>query len=248
MPFLWRSDNSTEFDPNGFQIPRQMHFLWGFLGDHGPLPDREQENFNQWNELNPDWQMNIQTPDGVAPVVSNHDHRNIYQQMSTAIQRCDLARPLLLEQYGGVYSDLDVQPFRDLDWLCGLFPNARVLLIEEVTLSRASSIRRGNRYPIRQGNPERRLRVGNFWMASTPGHPFWRDVMDLVEQRRHLEVENDYDVIYTTGPDVISEAYHNTLHKYDDVLLVPRRTARRFFRHRTHGSWRVEQTGQRWVA
>ncbi len=248
MPFLWRSDKPNDFDPNGFQIPKHLHYLWGFLGDDGPLPGREQANFDRWTELNPDWQTSIQTPASVNPVVESHPRRELYASLPTAIQRCDLARPLLLQKYGGIYSDLDVEPFRDLNWLCGLFPHAKVLLIEEVTLTKASSVRRGNRFSIRNGTPERRLRVGNFWMASVPGHPFWSDVLDMVKQRSHLGVQNDYDVIYTTGPDVISEVYHQTLNKYDDVVLVPRRTARRFFRHRTHGSWRVEETGDRWVA
>lgn len=248
MPFLWRSDRARSFDPNGSPIPKHLHFLWGFLGDDGPLAEREQKNHELWRSLNPDWQLNIQSPTSVSPVVQNHEFEHLYSGLPTAIQRCDLARPLLLEKFGGVYSDLDVHPYRDLDWLCGLFPHANVLLVEEVTLSRGSSVRRGNRFSIRNGQPELRLRVANFWMASVAGHPFWREVMELVEERSDLAIQHDYDVIYTTGPDIISEVYHRTFQKYDDLALVPRATARRFFRHRTHGSWRVTQTGQRWAA
>lgn len=149
--------------------------------------------------------MTIQTPDSIYPIVDEHPHRQLFGELPTAIQRCDQARALLLEEFGSIYSDLDVQPFRSLDWLCGLFPHARVLLIEEVTFSRRSSIRRRNRYPIREGNPEIRLRVGNFWMASAPGHLLWRDVPEMIEERSHLTVTHDYDVIFTTGPDIISE-------------------------------------------
>jgi mannosyltransferase OCH1-like enzyme len=248
MPFLWRSDRDRSFAPERSPIPRNLHFLWGFLGDNGPLAAREQHNFDLWRGMNPDWQMTVQSPETLSAVVNNHPRQELYEAFPTAIQRCDLARPMLLEKYGGVYSDLDVRPYRDLDWLCGLFPHARVLLVEEVTLSRGSSVRRGNRFAIRNGRPELRLRVANFWMASVAGHPFWRDVMDLVEERSHLAVRHDYDVIYTTGPDVISEVYDRTHQKYRDVALVPRATARRFFRHRTHGSWRVQKTGKRWAA
>ena len=248
MPFPWLSEKPRALDFKGSPIPKHLHFLWGFLGDNGPLANREQRNFDLWRRFNPDWQMTVQTPQTVDPVVMHHPHRKIYQRLPTAIQRCDLARPLLLEKYGGIYSDLDVHPYRDLDWLCGLYPHANVLLIEEVTLTRGSSVRRGNRFAIRQGQPELRLRVANFWMASVAGHPFWQEVMELVEERSHLAIQHDYDVIYTTGPDVISEVYHRTFQKYDDLALVPRAIARRFFRHRTHGSWRVQQTGQRWAA
>ena len=147
MPHLWRLDNSKSIGPGNFRIPKRLHFLWGFLGDDGSLADREQKNFDRWKMLNPQWQMTVQSPKSVLPVVNNHDRQKLYHGVPTAIQRCDLARPLLLEKYGGVYSDLDVQPFRSLDWLCGLFPTANVILVEEVTLTRASSRRRGNRFP-----------------------------------------------------------------------------------------------------
>lgn len=252
MTFLWKSKNRSVGNNAAFQIPRQVHFLWGFLGDTGPLPKREQRNFELWQQLNPNWQCQIQHPAVIEEVLEGRGkedpHSFIYKELPTAIQRCDVARPLLLQEHGGIYSDLDVHPNLDMDWLCGLFPKAKVLLVEEVTLSKASSIRRGNRFPIRQGNPELRLRVANFWMASAPGHPFWDDVMELIEKRRHLEIKNDYDVIFTTGPDIITEVYHQKAARYDDVALIPRKIARRFFRHRTHGSWRTEGKDVSWVA
>ncbi|MGI9519887.1 MAG: glycosyltransferase family 32 protein [Pirellulaceae bacterium] len=248
MAFIWKSPKSDQPEPVRFAIPKNIHFLWGFLGDDGPLHPREHRNHESWQDLNPQWDCRIHSPSSIDSLLQPGPHTDLYRDLPAAIQRCDVARPLLLNQFGGIYSDLDVDPFRDMDWLCGLFPKARVLLIEEVTLSRASSVRRGNRFPIRQGRPELRLRVANFWMASVPGHPFWQDVLDLIHKRRELEIRNDYDVIYTTGPDIISEVYHQTWEKYDDVALVPRRTARRFFRHRTHGSWRMEGKNQRWAA
>ncbi len=239
MPFLWRPDRPNRDKAAGCAIPRHMHFLWQFLGDGADLPPRELDNYRRWHELNPDWKSTIQTPNSIDEIIPGQSTRSLYEKLKTPIQRCDLARPILLQQHGGIYTDLDVEPFRDMDWLYSLFPHANVLLIEEVTLTKASSIRRGKRFSIRQGNPELRLRVGNFWMASVAGHPFWDDVIALIEQRKQLPIQYDYDVIYTTGPDIISEVYHQVVEKYDDVVLVPRKTARRFFRHRTHGSWRM---------
>lgn len=244
MALLWKPIPPRTRASATFAIPRQMHFLWGFLGDEALLPPRERSNLSSWEALNGDWTHTVHTPSLVDQHL-NPKARSLYHRLQTPIQRCDVARPILLNSVGGVYSDLDVQPFRDLNWLCGLYPHARVLLIEEVTLSPASSRRRGNRFPIRKGRPELPLRVANFWMASVPGHPFWNDVLELVAERSDHQVRHDYDVIYTTGPDVISEVYDRTLGKYSDVALVPRHIARRFFRHRTHGSWRVENRARR---
>ena len=248
MPFPWRAQRTQSINIDGSVIPKSLHFLWGFLGDDGPLAEREQANFNRWESLNPDWDLSVHNPRTISAVAEDHPYQAIYDDVPTAIQRCDLARPFLLEKYGGVYSDLDVDPFQNLNRLSNLFPHASVLLIEEVTLTRGSSLRRGKRHAVRQGRPELRLRVANFWMASVPGHPFWQDVMELVQERADIPIQDDYDVIYTTGPDIISEVYHRTQQKYKDVALVPRSLARKFFRHRTHGSWRVNESGQRWVA
>ncbi len=247
MALNWNSRKTRDRGNGEFLIPPSMHFLWGFLGDGGTLPPRETGNLTAWQHLNQNWQHHVQSPEVVERLLTP-DVAPLYQALPTAIQRCDLARPILLHQMGGVYSDLDVQPFRDLNWLCGLYPRARVLLVEEVTLSKASARRRGNRFSIRAGRPELRLRVANFWMASAPGHPFWLDVLELIHERSVLPVTHDYDVIYTTGPDIISEVYDRTIDKYDDVALVPRRVARRFFRHRTHGSWRTQGNARNWAA
>lgn len=243
----WFSKKARTNAHGEFRIPRQMHFLWGFLGDGGELPAREANNLAAWQKLNPGWEHTIQSP-AVVEGLLTPEAAPLYRQLPTAIQRCDLARPVLLYRQGGIYSDLDVQPFRPLDWLCGMYPDARVLLVEEVTLSRASARRRGNRFSIRQGAPELRLRVANFWMASAPEHPFWMDVIALIRERSSMTVQHDYDVIFTTGPDIISEVYHRVAADYQDVALVPRRVARRFFRHRTHGSWRTEGLNRRWAA
>ena len=247
MALNWSPLKTRSHASANFRIPQEMHFLWGFLGDGNELPCREALNRSTWQRLNQGWGHNVHSPTDVDSLIQP-SNRKLYSGLPLPIQRCDVARPILLKSIGGVYSDLDVQPYRDLSWLCGLYPHAGVILIEEVTLTRGSSRRRGNRFPIRNGQPELRLRVANFWMASVAGHPFWTDVMALVEERSDIEIKHDYDVIYTTGPDVISEAFDRAHGKYPDIALVPRHVARRFFRHRTHGSWRTDGLRQRWAA
>lgn len=244
MSPLWKSRKSRQNPGDGFAVPRHLFFLWDFLGNDAPLPAREQHVHDAFLALNPGWSINVYSPEFVESAITGHPYESLYHGLPRGIQRCDIARPLMLEKFGGVYSDLDVQPRHTLDQFCGKFPDAGVILVEEVTLTRASSIRRGNRHPIRHGRPELRVRVANFWMASVPGHPFWGDVLSLMKERSRLEVRTDYDVIYTTGPDIISEVYERTRDKYDDVVLVPRRTARRFLQHDSHASWRGQDEVQ----
>lgn len=65
--------------------------------------------------------------------------------------------------------------------------------------------------------------------------------MDLLHEARArapLPVYEDYDVIYTTGPDLVSHVYDSRGHLYPDIKVVERPTDQRFFRHSATGTWR----------
>jgi len=80
--------------------------------------------------------------------------------------------------------------------------------------------------------------IGNFFMASAPGHPFWLHVLDLVKEREKVPVRTNYDVIYTTGPDALTEAVERASSRFPDVAVVEQKTAERFLSHRCSGHWR----------
>jgi glycosyltransferase involved in cell wall biosynthesis len=102
--------------------------------------------------------------------------------------RADAARYLLLDHFGGVYADLDTECLQELepllageDLLLPLEPEAHVSSM----VAAESKIRRI---------------VGNAWMASKPGHPFWKRVLEEMIRRRHLP-----GPLETTGPFLLSD-------------------------------------------
>jgi len=178
----------------------------------------------------------------------------IYDVLRQGIQRADFARYILLHYFGGLYTDLDVEPKVDLgsrllshaggDSIAHSSAWARVILGVEsslnstyhtkkmVTLEKQCAAR-GNEplmarvcescswaienrsyadlmgcvHPIRKGHPEQHTRIANYWMMSSPKHPFWVDTLELLQRRSVLEVKEQYDILYITGPDVVSEVY-----------------------------------------
>jgi mannosyltransferase OCH1-like enzyme len=219
-------------------IPRQIHFVWGLLGDAAQMPPAARHHLKRWGERHPAWEICVHGPAELERLAAGRPELP-YRAYRLGIQRCDAVRPLLLHARGGVYCDLDVRPRRrSLTGLLGRYPRARVLLGVETRLSWWKARRAGRRHPIRQGAPEVRRRIANYFMASAPGHPFWLDVLALMRERVDLPVKEPYDVLYTTGPDVVSEVLARSGHRYPDVQVVPERVLRRFIVHQAWASWR----------
>ncbi len=59
----------------------------------------------------------------------------------------------------------------------------------------------------------------------------------LAKARAHLPVNSDYDVLYTTGPDLVSTVVNR--HNYSDVLVVRESEEALGFQHLVTGGWRT---------
>ena len=90
--------------------------------------------------------------------------------------------------------------------------------------------------PIRNGQPEDRLRISNYFMACRPGHPIMDDILRLAVLRSGLPVQGDYDILYTTGPDLVSTVVNR--HAYTDVVIVRETEEKLGFQHLVSGGWR----------
>lgn len=90
-------------------IPKKIHYCW-FGGQ--PLPQSVEKCLSTWQEKCPDYEIILWNED-------NYDvHQNVY--ISQAYQAgkyafvSDYARLDIIEQYGGIYLDTDVEVLRDL--------------------------------------------------------------------------------------------------------------------------------------
>jgi mannosyltransferase OCH1-like enzyme len=218
------------------RIPKQLRFVWGMLGG-GELPSKLDRNLRRWRELHQGWNLTVHDGQEVGDLAARYSEYP-FASYGKAIQRCDICRLMLLDRYGGVYTDLDVEPTACLDGLFSHYPRANLLLGVEVCLSRKESGRIGREMAIRQGIPEVRRRIANFFMASVPGHPFWKAALQLAKSRASLPVRSQYDILYTTGPDVITETLHRNAKRFSDIAVVPQRLLEQFIGHQRAGSWR----------
>ncbi len=219
------------------KIPRRLHFIWGLLDDADDIPKVYRSYYEKWIDWHPEWDVQLLGSNEIENIVGKYKHYP-YDSYTKAIQRCDVCRPMLLHQMGGIYIDLDVEPHITLDVLLTMYPEANVILAVETVLTEEMCRQIGQNEPIRFGAPELPVRVANYFMASVPRHPFWLAVLELMKQRHHLPIRNEYDILYTTGPDVITEIAYRAAQDYSDVVVVPIHIINQMITHHFVGGWR----------
>ena len=139
--------------------------------------------------------------------------QKIYLSYKHRIQKTDFARYIILKKYGGIYADFDIYLKVHLDKVL-LSSNKGFISIREkgtpvdTRLFRIRQILPSNE---RQEHP---IRIANYFIASSKEHIIWNNILLLCIQRFNLKIKKPYDILFTTGPDIITTA----IHKYNTSL------------------------------
>ena len=139
----------------------------------------------------------------------------------TGVQRSDIARLLMLAAYGGIYADADTTPSSsDMNELLDSdHARSNSLFFEETVLTPEQAAAAARAHPIREGAPEARQRIANYFMASAPAAADTcaggaaLATLKLISARvglhPTLSSDTDYDVLFTTGPDALTDTVHS---------------------------------------
>jgi hypothetical protein len=250
----WINQRGSPFNYQTNINPRRIYFLYAFLGDGYEINKEEYLlNLKKWrkthsqNKKSNSWIISIlrREYDELDNFVKEHFHWFwlSYLKYSKNIQRCDIIRYMLMYKYGGVYSDLDVKPNMDLDILLNRYPTANVIfgIGREKPLEKCKATTKIE--SIRKGELEIPTRIANyFFISRIPYHPIWIDILKLAKKRANNPIKSQYGIIYTTGPDVVTTALYNNLHKYQDIIIIKYDDFKNMYPHScssfTDGSWR----------
>lgn len=184
------------------EIPRIIHQMWR----DDALPGRWARFRETWIGHHPDWEHRLWTDQSLREFVAVEypDFLAVYDAYPKPIMRADAARYLLLEHFGGVYADLDMECLRPLE---PLLAGERLLIpLEPET------------HQELKGASDRGLRriAGNAWLASVPGHPFWGLVKEELKRRR-----SDPAPMNATGPFLLSDLADRRADPEDAPRLLP---------------------------
>jgi len=163
-----------------------------------------QAYYDAWRRLHPDWDIRLWTDDSMRAFVGDAypDFLATYDAYPKMIQRADAFRYLVLGRLGGVYADLDVEPYQAIDTLLGYECFLGIEPLEHVSAHRQH-----------QGVP---FLLTNAFMGSVPGHKLWKEIIALMPGLV------DQETFYSTGPSMVTAAVLR-LEKADrPVLLSPK--------------------------
>lgn len=169
--------------PHG--IPKIIHQQW--KNDIVPAGDFTKYH-NMWKTLypEPEYTHMLWTDESARELIKNEFSwfLEAYDNFYMNIQRADAARYFVLYKYGGLYADLDYEPFTNF-W--EHIPEDRVSLIESP-------------YKINE-------EVQNSLMAGPKGDPFWNITFKIMYERR-----KSHKVLSSTGPSMVDEAMRRSPH------------------------------------
>jgi len=221
-----------------------IHFLHKFRKGGGGegLPPKYLDSISSWRRANPSCCVVVHEPEDIAGLLrasNSSGWLSLFRSYEHFIQKCDVSRYVLMYLQGGVYTDVDIQVKRGLGESTRLkYPKAKVFLGTERVLP-AVYAEAMAAHEIRNGTAEHPTRVANYFMMSEPRHEFWSHVMAIAKKRAGLPVAESYDILYTTGPDVLTEAYHTYEDKEGEIVLLDVKEFAALLRHGSDGHWRA---------
>jgi len=164
-------------------IPKILHFTW----KSRDLPPAMAKLYARWQALHPDWDIRFYTDADIrAFMVENFpEHMALFDFYPRQIQRVDIFRYYALYKLGGIYSDIDVEPFRPLD---EILPTCEAFVGVEPEAHSAHGP---------DGVP---YQLCNALMGSSPGHPFWPHLFSVLERCK------TYENMLSTGPRMLNGA------------------------------------------
>lgn len=186
------------------RIPKIIHQTW----KDENLPKVFKVLSETWREMLPGWEYHLWTDEMNRDFVCTHypDFLEKFDAYPKNIQRADAIRYLLLQKFGGLYVDLDfecLEPefitlLEDADFIAGKEPDAHA-----------------KRYGLE-------YIVCNALMASVPNHPFLEYVIKrMMRHPRGWNVRYGEDILSSTGPFLLTNAYNDFLRKEGIKIIEP---------------------------
>ena len=161
---------------------------------HQTAPSNKSYWPSVWNECQKSWLYHFKSPEFQYIMWTDEDLDNLiqthfsdfyytYSIYTKNIKKIDIARYFILYKYGGIYADMDYKCFTN-------FYN--MVSSSKVSISESPHVQ--NEY------------LQNALMISPKEHPFWLKVIEKAKKRASFSTK-PHDVLYETGPVLISDTY-----------------------------------------
>ena len=192
---LYEKNNPWHVKPaNRYLIPPHIHQIW----IQGELPPQYREWQKTWQKMFPGWQYTLWTDKEIRKLPLRN--RRLYEEETNYGAMADVARYEILYMFGGIYLDADFECLRpdmfDLFNRCYSFYSGMV--------------------PLDCSHFE----LGSGIIASAPGHPVLKDVIDTMGQSYNPSLPVH---LREGGPAAFTRAFWRSADKpgYVDIAFPP---------------------------
>lgn len=168
-------------------IPRILHQMW----KDRTVPAEFSKYVASWKQHHGGWEFKFWTDADLAEFVETRHPQlaDLFREYKKPVMRADLARYLLLREFGGVYADLDAEALESFGPLTA--SDIPLFAYEPPSHSALEFARRRGFDKV----------VSNAIIISPIGHPFWDHLVEFLRRCRHAD--NPLDA---TGPFVLTAA------------------------------------------
>lgn len=194
---------------------KQIHQIWQNLGHGSEVPEKYKPYQESWKRYNPSWQYILWNEKMGDKLIKTYypQYYKLYKNVAYPIMKIDILRYCILEQYGGLYADIDYKCLHNFDDY--LLKNNKYLIHINETPNEISNLLYGKT-------------VSNSLLISTkPYNKFWKMVINECFHRikTYSLSYHVYYVIKTTGPgllnDILNKIKTTNNKQYEKINLLP---------------------------
>lgn len=201
---MFSNNFTTSSSGGGMMIPRVIHFMWldSKNKNNQEHPAKYNKYIQSWMDHHPYHKVKIwynKDVDKIWEHLFAISYLSVYRHMRH-IEKCDMSRYLIMYLYGGIYVDLNVMCYRNIE---PLLEGKNIAFVREPEEHR-------ERFQFE-------YLVTNSFLASVPKNLFWASFMDYIKERYWSTNDNKY-VMINTGPYILAR-YIDRYHKSDDIFI-----------------------------
>ena len=193
---------------NGMPIPHVIHQLW----KNDIIPSRWRAAVASVRRYHKGWDYRLWTDEAMDRYLRERHpelHRT-FAAFNRSIMRIDAFRYVLMQDFGGLYCDLDYEFVRPYD-----YGGAELLLSLESDVAFGDDVDQ----------------IANYMFASAPGYPLWTDMLANLVAEPPVS-KHPLDITALTGPAFLSRIYYRDPQRYSGVRVTPKPV---FSPRRVHG-------------
>jgi len=213
-------------------IPKIIHNIW--IQGYEHLPEKNKQNHNDIKKLNPDWEFIVWDKKMILQLLQNYPKLlSLYKKVDqlsgvihSKVTQSDIARYVILKEYGGLYYDIDYECISSFNELFrGTNTTNKTVYIASSTFDLFEYLRSLGNVPS----------YCSCFMAFQKAHPIWDKVFKKIENTTSKYViaqavdqvlqENIYPVVIL---DRVGDKY---VCSYEKTCFISKETSGNYFQN-----------------